>query len=156
MLNLQPDSFGAWSSKVVGTSSSSGIAWSPGTSYFFGGGRTTPPPDVLAIDLVCPPGMIVAGHDELDHDGLYPGCVPCPEKSYEKHGRCEACPALVTCSSGSTIEKWNLTAGWFRISNATSELHRCADDSTDSPCAGGATVGHDGDGYCAEGFHGPL
>jgi hypothetical protein len=70
---------------------------------------------------------------------------------------CVACPEGTRCGWNTTLATLNLTAGWWRVSGSSTELHRC--DSWGhgkSSCAGGSWAGASGDDYCGEGFHGPL
>ena len=49
----------------------------------------------------------------------------------------------------------DLSVGFWRHSNQTLEMWRCKHSGDWSPCSGGAHAGHDGDGYCDDGYHGP-
>ena len=106
--------------------------------------------------VVCPPSTSsVAGATSCDV------CMP---DRYRRDAvtaattsSCVACPEGTSCGWNTTLATLNLTAGWWRVSGSSTELHRC--DSWGhgrSSCAGGSWAGASGDGYCAEGFHGPL
>jgi hypothetical protein len=70
---------------------------------------------------------------------------------------CVACPEGANCGWNTTLATLNLTAGWWRVSGSSTEIHRCnsGGDGRGS-CSGGNHAAANGDGYCAEGFSGPL
>ena len=115
-----------------------------------------------------------SGHHLEVQSGI-PQCVPCPASTYEREGACMPCPVTTICAVGSTLQSWILKPGMWRISNSTSEIHRCKEDDDDasnctalllnqscptttgrSPCVGGSVAGHYGEDYCAAGFRGPM
>ena len=73
---------------------------------------------------------------------------------------CKPCPPHTDCSAGATLASLGVDAGFWRASDATSELHRCDSET----CSGGSgqpsrrrrlTDGDD-DPYCTAGHTGPL
>ena len=69
---------------------------------------------------------------------------------------CTACDAAMVCeSSGVTLGNVALVPHAWRLSNATSAVLTCGDDSNVSSCTGGDDPGAGGAGYCAAGFEGP-
>ena len=69
---------------------------------------------------------------------------------------CTRCSAIrgVGCATDTTIETLNLTSGYWRHSNATTQTHLCKSDGSWTPCVGGNDAGAHGDGYCAPGYRG--
>ena len=65
---------------------------------------------------------------------------------------------FITCATNTTLQTLRLTSGIWRLGSDSLDLQRCADydDSSKTPCLGGADAGDDGDGYCREGHTGPL
>ena len=61
----------------------------------------------------------------------------------------------LACGLNATTATVNVTSGYWRHSTLTVETHVCKSSGSWSPCFGGLDAGHDGNGYCASGFHGP-
>ena len=76
---------------------------------------------------------------------------------------CNACAsrfggeAQDNCPANSSLAAVNLTAGFWRISDAATTASVCPISKEEpQPCAGGMNAGVDGEGYCSEGYYGPL
>jgi hypothetical protein len=119
----------------------------------------------------CPSGTVLDGETDT--------CVPCAPFTSSSAGAtscafcaidrvlaqglaastasCLPCPPGAICGWNTTLATLNLTAGWWRVSGSTTEIHRCnsGGDGRGS-CSGGNHAAANGDGYCAEGFSGPL
>ena len=123
--------------------------------------------------LSCPPGSF----NELSGSGT---CSDCPGDLFSEAGSvkcilclrtfyfsiegvCVPCPDGVLCDTdgSSTQVLMNLAAGYWRISGASTDVNKCP---FSDGCAGGnnfdgrrlaANVQY-GDGYCSEGYMGPL
>ena len=54
---------------------------------------------------------------------------------------CTPCPEAGTCDWNTTLTTMRMRAGWWRISNRSSEFIRCRDTANGSVCIGGCTVG---------------
>ena len=73
---------------------------------------------------------------------------------------CKSCPRHANCSAGTALASLGVDVGFWRASDATSELHRC-DSETCSGVSGQPSLGHHftdggGDPYCSAGHTGPL
>ena len=70
---------------------------------------------------------------------------------------CSPCDVIqgVACARNTTTATLNLTVGYWRHSDQTLQTWYCKHSGDWSPCLGGADAGHEGDGYCADGYHGP-
>ena len=68
---------------------------------------------------------------------------------------CEECPDGASCpvDGASTQNKLFIDAGYWRISADATQIHDCPFPNA---CVGGANFSREGDGYCAEGYEGPL
>ena len=89
-------------------------------------------------------------------------CALCADGYYRPHANssvaeCAACSAIagVGCRSDATIETFSLNRGRWRLSTATAITYECPRFGNWTSCRGGADAGEAGDGYCAEGYHGP-
>eukprot|EP00966_Prymnesium_polylepis_P123314 2851238-Prymnesium_polylepis.1 len=86
-------------------------------------------------------------------------CTICAEDHYlpanASASECTQCPASVSCGVKTIVKTLHLNHGYWRHSNGTMEMHLCKSDGSWSPCHGGLDAGHEGDGYCAPGHHGP-
>ena len=70
---------------------------------------------------------------------------------------CSSCGVIwgVSCGFDATIATANLTVGAWRHSNLTLETWPCKSMGGWTPCRGGTSAGHEGNGYCADGHIGP-
>lgn len=71
---------------------------------------------------------------------------------------CVLCPPHVDCEWNSTLATWQLHAAYWRVSSRSTTLYSCTHwrSNRTHSCKGGMHAGRDGDGYCAEGYRGPL
>ena len=78
-------------------------------------------------------------------------------KANSSAAECTRCSAIqgISCDENTTVQTLSLDKGYWRHSTGTLETWRCPSNGDWSPCSGGADAAHDGDGYCAPGFHGP-
>ena len=103
----------------------------------------------------CPVGFVC----ELGTSVPQPMCGeqqyrPAENSSASECKLCDAVPGVI-CGANPTIATLNLSAGYWRHSEATIETHRCKLDGSWSPCVGGGDAGIEGVGYCAAGYRGP-
>ena len=98
-----------------------------------------------------------------DHTGSPKGsesCMVCDEDYYlrdlDKLGEakttdtCEACLTGTTCAWNSTIRTIVVEPGYWRLTDTTTDIHRCDGSANASACLGGTTKGR-----CIEGQTGP-
>ena len=89
-------------------------------------------------------------------------CTYCAEDYYRQHehspaAECQLCSAIrgVSCGVDTTLATLRLTHAHWRHTSATTQTWPCKMVESWSPCQGGADAGEEGDGYCAQGYHGP-
>ena len=85
-------------------------------------------------------------------------CVCAAGFYVNQYGRCQACSedgGLRCGHLNTTLETVEILPGSWRISAGTAKLYACASKGGWTPCQGGADAGDQGDGYCADGYHGP-
>ena len=102
----------------------------------------------------CPPG-------QDSTSGAY-ACTFCSEGHFRLTANssattCASCDVVrgVSCGRNTTTATFNLSQGYWRHSNQTRQTWRCKHLGDWSPCFGGVNAGHEGNGYCAEGYEGP-
>ena len=124
----------------------------------------------------CPPGYRLVNSSAqggFSHDSQ--GCFACPAGYYlddlsataiqmfDKPSEfCKRCPLHAKCPHGSSLETLVVPPNFWRLSNATSRLYPCYEDSAGlSSCRGSNTPvsrrseGFDDSIYCIEGHRGP-
>ena len=69
-------------------------------------------------------------------------CEPCFEKG-------------AMCPKDTSLERVVVLPGFWRLSNRSREMTKCAGTSSERRCKGGMHAGMDGDGYCSERYTGP-
>ena len=86
--------------------------------------------------------------------GDVPVEATCPPHQFAGASGCQACPASTTCGdnlqAGATLGNLNLSRGYWRLSNLTSEVYKCPYSNGVTPCAGGVSL----DTYCVDGTTG--
>ena len=81
-------------------------------------------------------------------------CPLCAAGYFYHQATCYECPSGAECAAGSsTLSALDLNRGYWRLSDASTEVLSC--DSA-RMCEGGTIFSDGGDGYCAEGYAGPL
>jgi len=92
-------------------------------------------------------------------------CTVCSEGFYRPRSdspaeSCERCDQTqmrgVSCGANTTTASLNLTKGYWRHSTNTLRVWPCKVSEGWTPCRGGIDAGHEGDGYCELGYHGPY
>jgi hypothetical protein len=121
------------------------------------GGVTSQDVSLLVSDpqIICPSGYIVS------YDASGATCEACAAGTYEtEQAKCMPCADGADCAKGSSMETLSVTASFWRIAQTAETFYPCL-DATDtsqawpSSCAGGASAGPLGTGYCRPDTFGP-
>ena len=98
--------------------------------------------------------------DDCPGDGYsLPGWTTCTlcnkEYYYSLDGRCVRCPEGTSCPTdgGSTLELLTIEKDFWRVAPASDIVLDCP---VPGACVGGTTFADEGNGYCEEGYTGPL
>ena len=91
-------------------------------------------------------------------------CDICAKGYFRPHAsssaaECSKCADIlgITCGINTTVNTFNMTEGYWRMSPGAVTTYACEYGATTglSSCRGGANAGVDGDGYCLDRYRGP-